>query len=60
VEGYKHLQYCDNLKVLNPKLLALIKKYGKVFDGSYEYELSGNPKPIILRRPVIDFKDEKQ
>jgi len=40
------------LESCEPKLAALVKKYGMMFDDVWEFRLAGKQKTVVIRRPL--------
>jgi len=56
---YVYVQYWEDLKIVDPKLLKLLKQYGSVFDGDFEFRLSENGE-VVLRAPICKHADKRQ
>lgn len=56
VPGHNYLQRCDNLKILHPKLLKLLKQHSTAFDNYWIYQLQGNG--VVTRKPLILFRTD--
>lgn len=60
-QRYLYTQFCYVHEIDNPKLQALIERFGKAFDDEYCYEMRGRSVKIVHKTPIwLGFREPTQ